>query len=265
MRKPLIIANWKMNTNLSEAEILVSYYKNAVRNFSHVDIVICSPYTWLMHLKDNLSRGKTHIALGAQNVFYENSGAYTGEISPRMLKGLVRYVIVGHSERRKYFNEDITDIVKKINALLDVNIRPVICLGESTKMPLKHPVWGRSVAVDGRNNIFKELEYILKNIRKKDYEDLIIAYEPVWAIGTGEAATGAYAGAVASGMREKITQLSNKKIADSTRILYGGSVDSKNIAEFVRPEIDGVLVGTSALKVREFSKICEIASEEKRA
>ena len=262
MRRPLIIANWKMNTTLAEAEILLSHYKNTLRKYQDLDIVICPPYIWLVPLAENLSRGKSHIKLGAQDVFYESFGSYTGEISPRMLKGIAKYVIVGHSERRKYFDETLVDMIKKVNAVLEANLKPIICLGEQSKMPLKQRVWGRPTAIDRRNNVFKELEYLLQNIKKKDYDDLIIAYEPVWAIGTGEAATGGYVAAVIYGIRERIAKLSSKAMAEKTRILYGGSVDSKNIKEFIyQPEIDGILVGTSALRVREFSKICEVVSE----
>jgi triosephosphate isomerase len=266
MRRPLIIANWKMNTTLPEAEILLTYYKNAARNFENVDIVICPPYVWLVSLSENLSRNKTHIELGAQDIFYEYEGAYTGEISPRMLRGIAKYAIIGHSERRKYLHETIEDVIKKINAALKSNIKPILCLGEQSMLPLKQRIWGKPVAIDKRNLIFKELDYIFKNIKKEDYEKLIIAYEPVWAIGTGRAATGAYANAVISGIRDQISELSSKRLADGIRILYGGSVDGKNIQEFIyQPEIDGILVGTAALKIREFRKICEIASEGRKA
>jgi len=265
MRRPLIIANWKMHTRLPEAEMLLSYYKNEVREHKNIDIVICPPALWLVPLKENLSRGLTHIELGAQNTYFEQEGAFTGEISAEMLKGIAKYVIVGHSERRKLFGETLVDVVKKIKNIITNNLTPIVCFGELSPLPLKQRTWGKPIAVDRRNTVYKELEYVIKELKQKELEKIIIAYEPVWAIGTGEAATSAYANAVVSGMREFITEISTKKLADEVRILYGGSVDAKNVQEFMhQPEIDGVLVGTAALKVRQLAKICEIASESTR-
>lgn len=248
MRRPIIVANWKMNTTLAEAEILLTAYKNQLRHYKNIDIVVCPPCIWLAPMAENLSRNLIHLKLGAQNVYFEDKGAYTGEISVRMLKNIAQYVIIGHSERRKYFNETIIDTVKKINTVLNAGLTPIVCLGEQSKMMRSR-----------RNLIFKELEIIFKHIKNTDFEKIIIAYEPVWAIGTGRAATGAYSAEVISKMREIIAQQASEKIAQNIRILYGGSVESKNISEFIgQPAIDGVLVGGASLKIREFTKICEI-------
>lgn len=259
VRRPIIIANWKMNTSLAEASILASSIKHDLV-LENSEVVICPPSIWLVPVAEIL-HGAKNISVGAQNAFWENppsgKGVYTGEISPKMLKNIAKFVIIGHSERRKYLLEDLEMINKKIKAVLDAGLTPVICIGEEKKRRLEKRTYIKPTSINIAAPMFREIACIFRGIKNEEMKKIIIAYEPVWAIGTGDAATGAYASAVSIGIREKIAKLYNQKIAQEMRILYGGSVDSKNIAEFHRqPEINGVLVGGASLKLREFLAIC---------
>lgn len=251
MRTPLIAGNWKMNTTLSEAIELVSEMRPGLDRIDNVEKVICPPFVSLARIK-GLIEGSS-IKLGAQNIYFEERGAYTGEISPLMLADLCRFVIVGHSERRHYFNETEEIIDKKVKAALKIGLKPILCIGETLE----------------ENEAGKTEEVLAKQLsspsaRIYHSSDLILAYEPVWAIGTGRAATGKQANDTIGFIRQHISKQYGKGIAQGVRILYGGSVTAGNIAEFIsQPEIDGALVGGASLKADEFLGIVRQTSEIK--
>jgi len=260
MRRPLIIANWKMNTDLADATVLAESVKNAASDLDEVQIVLCPPFVWLVTLEEILEKAPKNLHLGAQNMWFAEKGAMTGEISPLMLKDLVEFVIIGHSERRMHFNETDELINDKIQAALANKIIPIVCVGELKKMK-ENKGRGRPSKVEVKSNIVHQLEKALEGISRENAEKIIIAYEPVWAIGTGEAATGAYAASVIAKLRQVVAKKYGQEVAEHIRILYGGSVTSANITEFTfQPEIDGALVGGASLKAKEFIAICKEAS-----
>lgn len=249
MRVPLIAGNWKMNTTVSEAIELVSEMRQGLDQIAHVDKVICPPFISLAAVRE-LIKGSS-MKLGGQNIYFEEKGAYTGEISPLMLADLCEFVIIGHSERRQYFDETGEITNKKIRAALKVKLKPILCVGEK----LEENEAGRTEEI-----ITEQLGSSLAGI---DYlNGLIIAYEPIWAIGTGRAAAGEQADETIGLIRRNIAKLYGKRIAQDVRILYGGSVTPANATEFInQPEIDGALVGGASLKVAEFLSIVKQTSE----
>lgn len=260
MRRPLIIANWKMNTTLADATVLATSVKNAVAGFD-VDVVLCPPFVWLVPLVEILEHAPKNLHLGAQNMWFVEKGAMTGEISSLMLKDLVEYVILGHSERRSHFDESNALINDKIQAGLHHGLIPIVCVGELKKMQAEKRGRGRPNRLEIKSDVVHQLEGALKGVSRQKAEKIVVAYEPVWAIGTGHPASGAYAAAVIEKLRAVFAQKYNKSLSERVRILYGGSVDSKNIQEFMyQPEIDGVLAGGASLKAKEFIKICREAA-----
>ena len=260
MRKPLIIGNWKMNTSLADASVLTTSIRNAVGGWD-VDVVLCPPFTWLYPVAEILEKAPKNLHLGAQNMWFAEKGPMTGEISPLMLKNLVKYVILGHSERRSHFNETDALINDKIHAALKYGLTPIICVGELKKMQEEKRGKGRPTKVDIRSDVTHQLRSALDKITRNDAEKIIVAYEPVWAIGTGNPATGAYAAQVVARLREVFAKKYGQELSERIRILYGGSVDSENVREFIyQPEIDGVLAGGASLKAKEFIKICREAA-----
>ena len=249
MRQPLIAGNWKMNTTISEAEALVLEMKDNLNRFVGVETVLCPPYVSLANV-GRLLQGSS-IRLGAQNLFFEERGAFTGEISASMLEGLCQYVILGHSERRQYFKESNELVSKKMAAALKHGLKPVLCVGE---------VLGEYEAGRTREVVGEQVHGSLAGI--SDALHLTVAYEPVWAIGTGKAATGESANRTIGLIRSLIAEKYSHGVAQATRILYGGSVTSANIEEFVsQSEIDGALVGGASLKAPEFTNIVKITSQ----
>ncbi len=259
MRKPLVIANWKMNTDLADATILATSVKNAVHDLD-IDIVLCPPFVWLYPVWEILEKSPKNLHLGAQNMWFTNIGAMTGEISPNMVKSMAKYVILGHSERRKNLFETNELVNDKVIAALENGLIPVICVGEIKKQALIKGK-GRPTKLDTSSDIAKQLRTALNGVTLHDAEKIVVAYEPVWAIGTGESATGAYAAEMISRLRDVLAQKYNRPLAERVQILYGGSVDEDNVKEFIyQPEIDGVLVGGASLKAKEFIKVCKEAS-----
>ncbi len=252
MRVPMIAGNWKMNTTVSEAVELVTKMRHELDGIDNVDKVICPPFVSLAAVGE-LIKGSS-IKLGAQNIYFEEKGAYTGEISPLMLAELCEFVIIGHSERRQYFNETGEIINKKIRAALKVGLKPILCIGERLE----------------ENEAGKTEEVVTEQLRSSlagiDYSSgLIIAYEPIWAIGTGKAATGEQANETIGLIRHNIAKLYGNRIAQDVRILYGGSVTAANATEFIsQPEIDGGLVGGASLKADQFLSIVRQTSEIRR-
>ena len=251
MRIPLIAGNWKMNTTLSEAIELVSEMRPGLEQIDNVEKVICPPFVSLAQIK-GLIEGSS-MKLGAQNLYFEEKGAYTGEISPLMLAELCEFVIVGHSERRHYFNETEDIVDKKVQAALKVGLKPILCIGESLE----------------ENEAGKTEEVLTRQLSSPSariyyFSGTVLAYEPIWAIGTGRAATGKQANETIGFIRQHIARQYGKGIAQEVRILYGGSVTANNIAKFVnQPEIDGALVGGASLKASEFLSIVRQTSEIK--
>jgi triosephosphate isomerase len=243
MRVPMIAGNWKMNTTLEDAVTLVRSMLAGLDGIKGVDKVVCPPFISLAAVKDLLKASS--VQLGAQNMFYEEKGAYTGEISPVMLAGLCDYVIIGHSERRQYFGETGEIIDKKVQAAIKAEIKPVLCIGES----LEENEAGKTEEV-----LTRQLE--ASSDRRYFTSGMVIAYEPVWAIGTGRSASGAQANDAIGFIRRLVLERHGSDIADSVRILYGGSVTAANISELIgQSEIDGALVGGASLKADDFVSI----------
>src|SRR3989338_7813690 len=245
--KALIAANWKMNKDIKEAVSFVKDFKKLVKNAKNIDIAICPPFTLLFELNELLKN--SGIKLGAQNMHFEEKGAYTGEISPLMLKDAgCEYVILGHSERRQYFKETDDLINEKVKSALKNKLKPILCIGETLQQ---------------RNNnktieiIENQLMNCLNNINENEIKNIAIAYEPVWAIGTGKNATPEQAEEVHKFIRNLLLKVYNKKISDNARIIYGGSVKPENIKDLMAMKnINGALVGGASLEPESFAQIC---------
>ena len=243
MRIPMIAGNWKMNTTLAEASALVKEMREGLERTIGVETVLCPPFLSLPLVKELLLG--LSIKVGAQNMHFEERGAYTGEISPLMLCGICEYVILGHSERRQYFGETDKVVNYKIRAALAVELSPILCVGER----LEQKESGKTEEV-----VTRQVRGALYGIESLD--GMVIAYEPIWAIGTGRAETGEGANAIIAIIRNIVARLYDEGTAQEIRILYGGSVTAANIAEYVRQsEIDGALVGGASLKAKEFLTI----------
>jgi len=244
MRKPIIAGNWKMHKTIAEALEFVNDVKDKVSN-NEVEAVICAPFTLLKDLKE-ATKG-TNIKIGAQNMHFEEMGAFTGEISPLMLKELdMDYVVIGHSERRQYFNETNETVNKKVLKALDVEINPILCVGETLE---------EREAGNTKNVCKVQVEKALENVSKEDLAKIVIAYEPVWAIGTGKTATSEDANDVIAYIREVIANLYGE-LANEVRIQYGGSVKPSNVAEIMRQsDIDGALVGGASLQANDYVEL----------
>ena len=243
MRTPMIAGNWKMNTTLAEASALVKEMREGLERMTGVETVLCPPFLSLPLVKELLLG--LSIKVGAQNMHFEERGAYTGEISPLMLCGICEYVILGHSERRQYFGETDDVVNDKIRAALAVELTPILCVGER----LEQKEAGNTEEV-----VTRQVRGALNGI--ESLIGMVIAYEPIWAIGTGRAETGEGANAIIAIIRNTVARLYGEGTAHEIRILYGGSVTAANIAEYVKQsEIDGALVGGASLKAKEFLAI----------
>ena len=246
MRIPIIAGNWKMNKNVAEAVELVRALRESTADVNKVEMVVCPPFIALTAVKEALAGSK--IGLGAQNVYWEEKGAFTGEVSPFMLKGLVTYVIIGHSERRQYFGETDATVNKRVKAVLAHGLTPIMCVGET----LAQREAGETSSV-----VTMQVMNGLAGLSAGEVKSIVIAYEPVWAIGTGRASTGEDANAVvAQNIRAPLRKMFGEDVAQGIRVQYGGSVTPANIEEFMgAPEIDGALVGGASLKAADFTTI----------
>ena len=239
-RTPIVAGNWKMNTTVPEAIALVDAMRADLEGIDGVDRVICPPFVSLVNLHDRLA--DSPVRLGAQDMYFEAKGAFTGEISPLMLVGVVDYVVLGHSERRHVFGEADGTINRKVQAALAHGLRPILCVGET----LAENEAGQTRAV-----VSRQLREGLAGVAALDR--IVIAYEPVWAIGTGRPATPEGANATMAQLREVVAELYGHGAADAVRILYGGSVTPDNFPAFIaQPEIDGGLVGGASLVAASF-------------
>ena len=256
MRDPMVVANWKMYKTVSEAVNFFANFPKDVEKISDVEMVICPPFVSLADLSRLLKN--TSLFLGAQNMYWEKEGAYTGEISPLMLRELgVKYVIIGHSERRNFFGESDRVIRKKVDAAFTYGLFPILCIGEN---------WEQYKNGETRNVLKEQLFLALEQLSPNGdlMSKLVVAYEPVWAIGTGTPATGDLASGVAEYIRGLLRELWGE-VAEKIRILYGGSVNPGNIREFTgKPHIDGALIGGSSLKVESYAEMVRAVCIERR-
>ena len=245
MRKKVIAGNWKMNMLPNETIQFIEELTPLVKDTDN-EVILCVPYTDLFYAL--LTAQNTNIKIGAQNMHFEESGAYTGEVSGKMLKSInVEYVIIGHSERRQYFNETDESVNKKVKAAFENGLKPIVCVGET----LEQREAGKVEEI-----ITNQTKLALEGLTNEQVENTIIAYEPIWAIGTGKTATKEDANDAVKAIRNKIAEIYGQNVADRVIIQYGGSVKSSNAKElFSMSDIDGALVGGASLKAEEFSKI----------
>ena len=246
MRKPIIAGNWKMNKTASETKKLIEELKPMLSDVTNVDIVVCPPFVNLESASEALKG--SNIKLGAQNMYYEESGAYTGEISPVMLKELgVEYVILGHSERRQYFGETDEGVNKKVKTALKFALKPIVCIGETLEE--------REAGITNEV-VCKQTKLALLGLSDDEAAGIVLAYEPIWAIGTGKTATAEDANYTISAIRAAVKEAFSADAAAKIRIQYGGSMKPSNAGELMaKPDIDGGLIGGAALKADDFSKV----------
>ncbi|ARJ51305.1 triose-phosphate isomerase [Staphylococcus lutrae] len=250
MRKPIIAGNWKMNKTVQEAKDFVQALPE-LPDTNEIEAVICAPTIQLDALisltKENVAPG---LKIGAQNTYFEDSGAFTGETSPAALADLgVSYVVIGHSERRDLFHETDEEINKKAHAVFNHNMTPIICVGETDEE-----------RESGKANevVEAQVEKALKGLSDDQVKNVVIAYEPIWAIGTGKSSTAKDANEMCAAVRRKVAELTDDAVAQTTRIQYGGSVKPNNIKEYMaETDIDGALVGGASLKVEDYVQLLE--------
>ena len=247
-RKPIVAGNWKMNNTIAEGLALVDAMLPRLQSFSPVERVVCPPFTCLPAISARLR--ETGIFVGAQNLYPEPRGAYTGEISPAMLEGLASYVILGHSERRQYFGEDDALVNRKVKAALASGLVPIVCVGESL---------AQNEAGETEATVSRQVKAGLDGV--DHVSAIVVAYEPIWAIGTGRAATPEGANATIGFIRHTVAGIAGAQVAQGVQIQYGGSVTPDNFAAFIaQPEIDGALVGGASLKADQFLDIVRLAA-----
>ncbi len=247
-RKTIVAANWKMNGNLALVKQM-SQMLNQVQLADNVDVIVCPSFPYLAALDAEMSSESIH--LGAQNVNEHDKGAFTGEVSTDMLKELsVNFVILGHSERRAIYKETSTQVAHKVKQVIEAGLTPVLCIGESE---------AERTAMQTETVLASQLQPVLDEVGIEVFKEIIIAYEPVWAIGTGKTASPTMAQETHKFIREFLAQ-SSESVADKVPLLYGGSVNAANSNElFAQPDIDGGLIGGASLKVEEFEIICSTA------
>ncbi|HJA64422.1 MAG TPA: triose-phosphate isomerase [Candidatus Intestinimonas stercoravium] len=252
-RKTIIAGNWKMNKTLSETKAFAEELKPILPKGKWCDVVLCVPY---VNIPAAIRLFKDcRVSIGAENCHYEATGAYTGEVSAEMLKELgVKYVIIGHSERRQYYNETDFTVNKKVHAALEAGLRPIVCVGESLEQ--------RELGVT-MELISYQVKCALAGVPAEKLRHVVIAYEPIWAIGTGRTATAEQAGEVCQSIRAVIRKLYGARVARSVTIQYGGSMNPKNAAELLsQPDVDGGLIGGASLKPDQFVDIINAANQE---
>lgn len=251
MRKPIMAANWKMNKTHLEGLHFVESLRNTVQaeTFDKIDVVLCPPFTAIRSVQTAIDGDDLQIAVGAQNIHWESSGAYTGEISAEMLTKLgVTYVIIGHSERREYFHETDETVNRKVKAAFDNGLVPIMCVGETLS---EREAGSTAEKVSG------QIREGLKGVKEEQIATMVIAYEPIWAIGTGKTASADDAQDTVSIMR-KVVREKSENAASAVRIQYGGSVKVGNVADLMsRPDIDGALVGGASLDPTEFAQLLQ--------
>lgn len=251
MRKPILAGNWKMNKTPAEAVEFVRALRPLITRYENVEVVVCVPFVALPAVADALRGVK--VGVGAQNMHWAESGAYTGEVSAAMLKGLADYVIIGHSERREYFNETDEGVNKKIKTALSHGLTPIVCVGENL---------GQNERGETDTFVSGQIRAAFDGITPEDAQKIVVAYEPIWAIGTGKTATSAVANRICGTVvRGTLAELYGEAVAQNIRVQYGGSANEKNIGELMSmPDIDGALIGGASLKLDGFSDMVRITS-----
>ncbi len=251
-RKKIVAANWKMNVTQSEAAAFVETFLREIGDSAEVEVVLVPPFTAIAKVVEVL-HDAANVKVGAQNMYWEKSGAFTGEISAAMLRDLfVRYVVLGHSERRQLLGETNEIVNRKVRAAHEAGLRPILCIGETLEERERGDV---------EKILGTQLRGSLANVAAKDLNDTVVAYEPVWAIGTGKTATSAQAQEVHAFVRQTLTEISDQTTAGKMRIQYGGSVKPDNARELMsQPDIDGALVGGASLDPRSFAQIVKAAA-----
>lgn len=251
----LIIGNWKMNLNMHQASLYVHKLSEKVQTHRNVEVVLCPNTLTLQSLSVQINHRQ--FKLGAQNAYWRDEGAFTGEISAHMLRGVAKYLLVGHSERRHIFGETIKDTRSKVQAAIRNDIRPVLCVGETAHE--------RSEG-ETREIIHDQVNGGLANVTSEEIENIVIAYEPVWAIGTGKNAKPDDVKEAVAIIRRNVASLYGKKASETLRVLYGGSVNADNAKDYLALEgVDGLLIGGASLQADTFTKITEIAFEQQKS
>ena len=252
-RKTIIAGNWKMNKTLSETKLFAEELKPMLGKHKWCEVVLCVPYVNIPAASRMFK--DTRVSIGAENCHYEASGAFTGEVAPEMLKEIgVKYVIIGHSERRSYYNETDFTVNKKVHAALEAGLTPIVCVGESLEQ--------RELGVT-QELISYQVKAALSGLEAAQVRHVVIAYEPLWAIGTGKTATAEQAGEVCCHIRAVIRSLYGARVARAVTIQYGGSMNAKNAAELLaQPDVDGGLIGGASLKAPDFMTIINSANQE---
>lgn len=254
MRKPIIAGNWKMYKTCKEAVDFVRELAPRLAGFGSVERVVCPPFVALVGVSEALV--DTGIIVGAQNMHWEAQGAFTSQISPTMLQGIAQYVIIGHSECRAYLNETDETVNKKVKAALAYGLKPIIAVGESL---------AQNESGETESFVGGQVRAALDGVDALNMANVVLAYEPIWAIGTGKSASGEIANQIIGGtIRATLADLYGNDIAQTVRIQYGGSVKPDNMVEYMsQPDIDGALVGGAALKVNDFVQLIEAATKAK--
>lgn len=252
-RDPLLAGNWKMHKTISESIDLTVRLKYACENLDDRDVVVCPPFTSLQAVSETLS--DSAIEVGAQNMHDEESGAFTGEVSPEMVRDTgAEWVILGHSERRELFGEDADFLQRKLGSAVDFDLKIFYCIGEDKE---------QRDAGEVESVIHRQLNSVLPDFSPSDFEELVIAYEPLWAIGTGEAASPEQANEAHEVVRDTLADIFDEGFAQETRVVYGGSVKPHNVSELMgQPELDGALVGSASLEADDFAQIIHYDREE---
>jgi triosephosphate isomerase len=264
MGHPLIIGNWKMHLTLSEALILAGQAAKTADTVKHVEIVICPSAGFIYPTFEFVKARPRNLTFGIQNAAWEEEGQFTGENSLLQFKGICKYVIVGHSERRKIFNETDDEVNKKTEFALRHGFIPIVCVGEQERFHLEDHYQSELKRMKEQGGIISQIEKALEGIPKDLLENVVLAYEPIWAIGTGNVSSGAYAASIAYIIKSHLSAKFGENVAQNMKVVYGGSTASDNVREFMmQPDIDGLLVGGSSLKGQDFNKICTISSEVK--
>jgi triosephosphate isomerase (TIM) len=253
MRKPIIAGNWKMHKTASEAKTFTEEVKGLVPDTDKVDSVICAPALFLENLVEQTKESK--VAIGAQNMHFEESGAFTGEVSPVALADIgVEYVIIGHSERREMFNETDDSVNKKTLSAFKHNLTPIVCVGETLEQRENN---------ETKDLVGAQVKQALTGLTEDQVKQTVIAYEPIWAIGTGKSSTAEDANEVCAHIRQVVASEFSQSAADSVRVQYGGSVKPNNIKEYMaQSDIDGALVGGASLEPQSFLQLLEAGSHE---
>jgi len=263
--KPLIIANWKMNLTLADALVLSGQAAKCAENYPNISVVLAAPSVYIYPIREHLRAKPNNFYLSLQDIFYEQEGAFTGEVSPKMVKGICSYSIIGHSERRKYFGETDEIVNRKLKALINANMKAIVCIGEQERYHLEDHFDYEVKRMGAKGGILASAQKVLEGIQGDDFDKIVIAYEPIWAIGTSNAASGAYAASVCYIIKSFIKEKFPKS-ADKIQVVYGGSTGKDNTEEFMsQPNIDGLLVGGASLSGKDFKEICRIASEKSKS